>query len=452
MMPPAAPARSFPQTAKLDSVTTAAKADDQTGRFQNLKRDLHQKIITGLDISRLSSMSQDDVRAEIRRAAEELSRTNAGLLNMAERERLVNEVVDETFGLGPLEPLLRDKSISDILINGPKVIYVERNGRLQRTDVEFNDDKHLLQIIQRIVGRIGRRVDESSPMVDARLEDGSRVNAIIPPLALDGSLVSIRRFPDRPMQAADLIGRKSVASVMIDFLAAAVKGRCNILISGGTGSGKTTLLNLLSGYIPDDQRIATIEDAAELRMQQEHVVRMETRPPNIEGRGEVTSRDLVRNVLRMRPDRVVIGESRGAEALDMLQAMNTGHEGSMTTLHANDSREALSRLEMMVGMAGFDLPIWIIRRQIASAVNLVVQASRLTGGARKIIQVSEVTGMEGDIISMHDIFAFKQTGLDENGVATGYFYSTGVRPRCIERLQAAGIPLPLEMFERRTIE
>jgi pilus assembly protein CpaF len=452
MMTPATAARSFPQASKPDTSAPTAKGEGSSDRFNQLKRDLHQKIITGLDISRLSTMSQDDVRAEIRRAAEELSRTNAGLLNMAERERLVNEVVDETFGLGPLEPLLRDKSISDILINGPKIIYVERNGRLQRTEVEFTDDKHLLQIIQRIVGRIGRRVDESSPMVDARLEDGSRVNAIIPPLALDGSLVSIRRFPDRPMQAEDLIARQSIARVMVDFLAAAVKGRCNILISGGTGSGKTTLLNLLSSYIPGDQRIATIEDAAELRLQQEHVVRMETRPPNIEGRGEITSRDLVRNVLRMRPDRVVIGESRGAEALDMLQAMNTGHEGSMTTLHANDSREALSRLEMMVGMAGFDLPIWIIRRQIASAVNIVVQAARLTGGARKIIQISEVTGMEGDIISMHDIFAFKQTGLDENGVATGYFYANGVRPRAIDRLEAAGIQLPLDMFERRTIQ
>jgi pilus assembly protein CpaF len=452
MNPPATASRNFLQNPRGDAGVAPVKQEDQTERFQRLKRDLHQKIITGMDLSRLSTMSQDDVKTEIRRAAEELSRTSAGLLNSTERERLVNEVVDETFGLGPLEPLLRDSSISDILINGPKVIYVERAGRLSRTNVEFNDDKHLLQIIQRIVGRIGRRVDESSPMVDARLEDGSRVNAIIPPLALDGSAVSIRRFPDRPLMAEDLISRRSIARSMVDFLAAAVRARCNILISGGTGSGKTTLLNLLSGYIPNDQRIATIEDAAELRLQQEHVVRMETRPPNIEGKGEVSSRDLVRNVLRMRPDRVVIGESRGAEALDMLQAMNTGHEGSMTTLHANDSREALSRLEMMVGMAGFDLPIWIIRRQIASAVNLVVQAARLTGGARKIIQVSEIIGMEGDVISMHDIFAFKQTGLDDNGVAQGYFYATGVRPHCLERLESIGIRLPLEMFERRTLE
>lgn len=421
-------------------------------RFRRLKHDLHEKIITSIDMSRIGSMDPKELREEIRRAAEELSRSSSGGLNLTERERLVDEVLDETFGLGPLEPLLRDPTISDILINGPKTIFVERSGRLQQSDVQFNDERHLLQIVQRIVGRIGRRVDESCPMVDARLEDGSRVNAIIPPLALDGSLVSIRRFPARPMQAADLIGKHSIHADMIDFLAACVRARCNILISGGTGSGKTTLLNMLSGYIPDYERVATIEDAAELRLQQAHVVRMETRPPNIEGNGEITSRDLVRNAMRMRPDRVVIGESRGPEALDMLQAMNTGHEGSMTTLHANHSREALSRLEMMVGMAGFDLPIWIIRGQIASAVEIVIQASRLAGGVRKITQISEVTGMEGEIISMHDIFAFKQTGLDDTGAATGYFYSTGVRPQCMEKLEAAGNRLPFEMFERRTLD
>jgi len=424
----------------------------QNRRFQQLKRELHEKIIAGMDMSRLGTIGQDELRDEIRRAAEELSRNNAGLLNLNERERLVGEVLDETFGLGPLEALLRDPGISDILINGPKTVFVEKGGRLQKSDIEFNDEGHLLQIVQRIAGRIGRRVDEASPMVDARLEDGSRVNAVIPPLALDGSLVSIRRFPARPMQAGDLIARKSIAPQMIEFLAACVRARCNILISGGTGSGKTTLLNMLSGYIQDDHRIATIEDAAELRLQQGHVVRMETRPPNIEGRGEITSRDLVRNALRMRPDRVVIGESRGPEALDMLQAMNTGHEGSMTTLHSNNTREALSRLEMMVGMAGFDLPIWIIRRQIASAVNIVVQASRLAGGVRKITQISEITGMEGEIISMHDIFAFKQTGVDESGVAQGYFYSNGIRPQCLERIEASGVRLPFDLFERRTLD
>jgi pilus assembly protein CpaF len=417
-------------------------------RLQSLKHELHQQIIESIDISRIGSMSEADLRREIRSAAEDLSRKNSGLLNLTERERLVDEVVDETFGLGPLEPLMNDPTISDILINGPKTVYVERNGQLQRSGVQFSSEKHLLQIIQKIVGRVGRRVDESSPMVDARLEDGSRFNAIISPLALDGSLVSIRRFPAHPMMASDLIARRSIAPPMVEFLAACVKARCNILISGGTGSGKTTLLNLLSGYISDTERVATIEDAAELRLQQAHVVRMETRPANIEGKGEITSRDLLRNAMRMRPDRVVIGESRGPEALDMLQAMNTGHEGSMTTLHANDSREALSRLEMMVGMAGFDLPIWIIRRQIASAVELVVQSNRLPGGVRKITQISEITGMEGDIISMHDIFAFKQTGLDENGAAAGHFYATGVRPHCLEKLEASGIRLPFEMFER----
>ncbi len=416
-------------------------------RLQLLKDELHKQIIESIDISRIGSMSEEELRKEIRNAAEDLSRRNSGLLNLSERERLVNEVVDETFGLGPLETLMHDPKVSDILINGPKTVYVEKNGRLELSDVRFSNEKHLLQIIQKIVGRVGRHVDESSPMVDARLEDGSRFNAIISPLALDGSLVSIRRFPANPMMAADLIARHSIAPQMVEFLAACVKARCNLLISGGTGSGKTTLLNLLSGYISGSERIATIEDAAELRLQQAHVVRMETRPANIEGNGEITSRDLLRNAMRMRPDRVVIGESRGPEALDMLQAMNTGHEGSMTTLHANDSREALSRLEMMVGMAGFDLPIWIIRRQIASAVEIVVQASRLNGGVRKITQISEITGMEGDVISMHDIFKFKQTGLDENGAAVGDFYATGVRPQCLDKLESCGIHLPADMFE-----
>lgn len=430
---------------------SAAPPADASARRQRLKHQLHQRIIESIDLSRIGSLSDEELRHEIRGAAESLSLHSSGLLTLSERERLVKEVVDETFGLGPLEPLLSDPAISDILINGPKTIYVERGGRLQKSDAQFSGDAHLLQIIQKIVGRVGRRVDESSPMVDARLEDGSRFNAIIPPLALDGALVSIRRFPANPMRAPDLIARGSITPSMIDFLDGCVRARGNILISGGTGSGKTTLLNILSGYISDSERVATIEDAAELRLQQAHVVRMETRPANVEGQGEVTSRDLLRNAMRMRPDRVVIGESRGPEALDMLQAMNTGHEGSMTTLHANDAREALSRLEMMVGMAGFDLPIWIIRRQIAAAVDLVVQVNRLPGGVRKVTQISEVTGMEGEIISMQDLFVYRQTGVDEQGVATGHFMSTGVRPYCLERLHARGINLPEDMFEHRII-
>ena len=414
-------------------------------------RDFHARLIASLDLSRIGTLTEPEMRAEIQQAAEEYCRASARLLSGADRERLVREVMDEAFGLGPLEPLLRDPSISDILVNGAKRVYVERNGRLELTPINFADEQHLLQIIQRIVGRVGRRVDETTPIVDARLLDGSRVNAIIPPLALDGSLLCIRRFSARPLKAEDLIAKHSVAREMVEFMAACVKGRRNILISGGTGSGKTTLLNMLSGYIPDDERIATIEDAAELRLQQSHVVRMETRPPNVEGQGQVTCRDLVRNALRMRPDRVVVGESRGPEALDMLQAMNTGHDGSMTTLHANDTRDALSRLEMMVGMAGFDLPIWIIRRQIASAINIVVQAARLSGGARKITRISEITGMEGDVISMHDLFLFKQTGIDANRVAQGQFYSTGIRPQCMELLHTQGIQLPLEIFENRTL-
>jgi pilus assembly protein CpaF len=420
-------------------------------RFLRHKKELHERLIASMDLSTIGTMDEGELRTEVRRAAEELSRLSSDLLSLAERERLVNEVLDETFGLGPLEPLLRDPTISDILINGPKTVYVERRGRLERTNIAFNDDRHLLQIIQRIVNRIGRRVDETCPMVDARLADGSRVNAIIPPLALDGALVSIRRFGARPLQAADLVANKSITPDMVKFLSACIQARINVLISGGTGSGKTTLLNMLSGYIPAEERVATIEDAAELRLQQPHVVRMETRAANVEGTGEVTTRDLVRNALRMRPDRVIIGECRGGEALDMLQAMNTGHEGSMTTIHSNDTRDAISRLEMMVGMAGFDLPIWIIRRQIASALNIVIQAARLIGGPRKIIKISEITGMEGDVISMHDLFVFKQTGLDANRVAQGYFHTTGIRPKCLERLESAGIKLPAEMFERRII-
>jgi pilus assembly protein CpaF len=420
-------------------------------RFLGHKAQLHQQLIASMDLSTIGTMSEEDLRLEVRRAAEELCRLGADLLSLSERERLVNEVLDETFGLGPLEPLMRDPTISDILINGPKTVYVERHGQLEQSSVVFNNEKHLLQIVQRICGRVGRRVDETTPMVDARLPDGSRVNAVIPPLALDGTLLSIRRFGGRPMLVADLMAKKAIAPEMVEFLAACSKARINMIISGGTGSGKTTLLNALSAFIPPKERVATIEDAAELRLQQPHVARMETRPANIEGTGEVTTRDLVRNALRMRPDRIIVGECRGPEALDMLQAMNTGHDGSLTTIHSNDTRDALSRLEMMIGMAGFDLPIWIIRRQITSAVQVIVQVARLPGGPRKVTKISEITGMEGDILSMHDLFVFKQTGVDDAGVAQGYFNATGIRPKLLEKLEAAGIRLPVEMFERRML-
>ncbi|HZY83491.1 MAG TPA: CpaF family protein [Gemmataceae bacterium] len=418
---------------------------------RRLKQQLHQQLIAGMDLSVLGSVPRDELRAEVRRVAEELCQRSSNLLNRAERERLVNEVLDETFGLGPLEALMADPTISDILINGHKVVYVERNGRLEKADVVFTDERHLVHIVQRIVGQVGRRVDETSPMVDGRLPDGSRINAIIPPLALDGSLVSIRRFGNRPLLASDLVAKGALTDEMVQFLAACVQARLNTLVSGGTGSGKTTLLNALSAFIPDDERVITIEDAAELRLQQPHVGRLETRPSNVEGNGSITTRDLVRNALRMRPDRIVIGECRGPEALDMLQAMNTGHEGSLTTIHANDTRDALARLEMMVGMAGFDLPIWVIRRQIASAVHVVVQTSRLTGGARKVVKISEVTGIEADNLMTQDLFVFKQTGVDEQRRAQGYFHTTGIRPHFLERLRSCGVHLPVELFERRIL-
>jgi pilus assembly protein CpaF len=435
----------------LPGAASARQSGPPTGdeRLLQYKKELHQQLITSLNLSTVGTMGEKELRLEVRRAAEELCRNSPDLLSLTDRERLVNDVIDETFGLGPLEPLMRDMSISDILINGPKTVYIERAGQLEQTGVVFNDERHLLQIVQRIVGRVGRRVDETTPMVDARLPDGSRINAIIPPLALDGSLVSIRRFGARPLLVTDLVAKQSVTSEMVQFLSACVQARVNMVISGGTGSGKTTLLNALSAFIPARERVATLEDAAELRLQQPHVVRMETRPANIEGTGAVVMRDLVRNTLRMRPDRIIIGECRGPEALDMLQAMNTGHDGSLTTIHANDTRDVLSRLEMMVGMAGFDVPIWIIRRQIASAIQIVIQIARLHGGARKIIKISEITGMEGEIISMHDLFAYKQTGVDPAGNAQGYFYSNGIRPRCMDTLEAAGVTLPAELFERR---
>lgn len=416
-----------------------------------LKRQLHQRVIGNLDIGSMAKWNSDTLRVEVRRQAEiACATTDLSGVPMSSSD-LVDEVMDEVFGLGPLEALRADPLVSDIMINGPKTIYVERQGQLIRTPIIFHDDEHLVQIIQRIVAEVGRRIDETTPMVDARLSDGSRLNAVIAPLALDGALVSIRRFGAKPLTADRLIANESITSEMVQFLSACVKARINMLVSGGTGSGKTTLLNCLSGYIPENERVATIEDAAELRLQQPHVVRMETRVANVEGNGAVTTRDLVRNALRMRPDRIIIGECRGPEALDMLQAMNTGHEGSLTTIHANTSRDAISRMEMMVGMAGFDLPIWVIRKQIVSAVHLVVQVNRLPGGVRKITRISEITGLEGDVTSMHDVFEFKQMGLNEKGVTKGQFWATGVRPVLLDRLEAYGVSLPPELFERKML-
>lgn len=420
--------------------------------FQRLKKDFHKRLISGMNLPTIQSLNDHELRRELRVGIEELSDACSDLLTRDERERLINEVIDETLGLGPLDALMRDPTVTDILINGPKTVFVERRGRLEQTKVVFHDGQHLLEIVQRIASRVGRRLDESNPMVDARLEDGSRVNAVIAPLALDGALVSIRRFSQRPLQAADLIARKSAAPDMIDFLRACVRARLNVVISGGTGSGKTTFLNLLSGFIPETERIVTIEDAAELRLQQRHVARMETRPANVEGQGEITARDLVRNSLRMRPDRIVVGECRGPEAFDMIQSMTTGHDGSMSTVHANDARDAVSRLEMLVGLAGFDLPVWFIHRMIASAIDIVVHCARLSGGVRKILQISELAGIEGDVVNMHDLFVFEQTGLDEERNATGFFRATGIRPRCLSRLQVCGEELSPSLFESRELK
>src|SRR3954469_7941931 len=412
---------------------------------------IHAKLVERLNVQNLRAMPINVVRQEVRTLIRELYQSEKGLLSSAEQSKLMDDVMDETFGLGPLENLLKDPTITDILVNRFDRVYVERRGRLEITDVVFRDNAHLRQIIDRIVVQVGRRIDEISPMVDARLPDGSRVNAIIPPLALDGPAMSIRRFGHSPLTIEELVRYGSIPPVVLEFIAAAVQARCNVLISGGTGSGKTTLLNCLSRYIPPNERIITIEDAAELQLQQPHVVRLETRPPNIEGAGEVTQRDLVKNSLRMRPDRIIVGEARSAEALDMLQAMNTGHEGSMTTIHANTARDALSRLEVTVSMAGFEIPIRALRQQIASALHLIVQVQRLMGGRRKVVSVSEITGMEGDQTQMHDLFAFEQTGVDENGHAAGRYVATGIRPRVMQRIEHAGLRLPPDWFARRVI-
>jgi pilus assembly protein CpaF len=422
-------------------ITTTTRTD-----FGNVKNAIHRKLIQKLNLDRLTEINREDVRREVGVILESLVVGESTPMNLQERERLAQEVLDEVFGLGPLEPLLADPTVSDILVNSYKRVYVERRGILEATGVQFRDDVHLMAIIDRIVSAIGRRVDESSPMVDARLADGSRVNAIIPPLAVDGPCLSIRRFGKDPLVAEDMLNNRSLTAPMLELLSGCVKARLNILISGGTGAGKTTLLNVLSSYISNRERIVTVEDAAELQLKQEHVVRLETRPPNIEGKGAVQQRQLVINSLRMRPDRIIVGEVRGEEALDMLQAMNTGHDGSLTTIHANTPRDALGRLETMVAMSNLGIPDSAIRRQISSAIDVVIQVSRLSDGTRKVITVAEITGMEGEVISMQDIFVFRKRGVRETGEVLGDFVATGIRPKFAERLLVSGIQFPISMF------
>ena len=418
-----------------------------TPEYQELKFTLHRKLLDRINLEALSSMAGERVRAEIRAAVAKLVEEEKTPLSLVEKDRVIEEILDEVFGLGPLEPLLQDPTVSDILVTTPRLVYVERGGKLYRTSVEFKDDAHLLRIIEKVVSRVGRRVDESSPLVDARLPDGSRVNAAIPPVAVDGPLLSIRRFGRTGMKGEDLAAKLALTEGMLELLKACVKARLNILISGGTGSGKTTLLNALSSYIPEDERIVTIEDAAELRLQQTHVARMETRPANVEGVGAIHIRQLVINALRMRPDRIIVGEVRAEEALDMLQAMNTGHDGSLTTIHANTPRDALGRLEVMVGMANANMGVRSIRQQVASAVNLFVQVARFSDGSRRVTHITEVVGMEQDIITLQDIFLFEKTGIVESGRVLGRFRATGIRPRFCERLKACGIAMPPQLFQ-----
>src|SRR5271170_8085853 len=417
------------------------------GEYQQVKADLHRKILDRLDLEKLGRATGDTAREEVLALIRNSVNSEVVPLSFAERERLSREILDEIFGLGPLEPLLKDHTISDILVNRFDRVYIERAGKLELTTYSFKDNIHLMQIIERIVSRVGRRVDESSPMVDARLADGSRVNAIIPPLAIDGPCLSIRRFGREPVTARQMIENHTLTEPMLELLSAMVKGRLNILVSGGTGAGKTTLLNVLSGYIPNTDRIVTIEDAAELQLKQEHIVRLETRPPNIEGKGAVRQRQLVINSLRMRPDRIVVGEVRGEEAFDMLQAMNTGHEGSLTTVHANSVRDALARVENMVSMANLNIPERAVRHQIASAIHAVVQVARLSDGTRKVTNISEVTGMENEIIAMQEIFVFERVGIDKEGRVKGLFKATGIRPKFTERLATAGCRLRRDLFE-----
>src|ERR1700761_3199202 len=418
--------------------------------LETFEADIHRILISRLDLEKLSRVDSTQARQAVAGVVKEIIGEQKIPLSMNEQQKIQADLLDEVFGLGPLEPLLRDAKISDILVNGKDRVFIERGGILEKTDTTFRDDRHLMQIIDRIVSRVGRRVDESSPMVDARLPDGSRVNAIIPPLALDGPALSIRRFGTGPLVANQLVELKSISPEMMELLAAAVRARISILISGGTGAGKTTLLNILSRYIPKHERIVTIEDAAELQLAQENIVRLETRPPNVEGLGAIRQRQLLINSLRMRPDRIIIGEVRGEEAFDMLQAMNTGHEGSMATIHANTTRDALSRLESMVAMTNLNLPERTVRQQMASAIAIVVQVSRLSDGSRRVMSVSEITGMEENIISMHEIFSFQRRGIGPDGKVIGAFVPSRIRPKFLERLRVSGIMLPASMFENVT--
>jgi pilus assembly protein CpaF len=425
-------------------LATETRAQDT---YHELKQMIHRQLIDRLDLASLENVENEFLQQQVDRVVRTLLKEQDLRLSPTDEERLVKEIRDETFGLGPIEPLLHDPEVSDILVNTYRQVFVERRGKLELTNVTFRDDQHLREIIARIVSRVGRRVDEASPYVDARLPDGSRVNAIIPPLALDGPLLSIRRFAVKALTMQDFVSFNTVSEPMAVVLQGIVRARLNVLISGGTGSGKTTTLNIMSGFIPPDERIVTIEDSAELQLQQPHVVRLETRPPNIEGKGQVAARDLVRNALRMRPDRIVVGEVRGEEVLDMLQAMNTGHDGSLTTLHANSSRDALTRLETLMQMSGITLPDKAMREQISSAIDVIVQVSRMSDGKRKIMAISEITGMEGNVVTMQDVFTFRRTGIGENGQVLGQFASTGIRPRFLDRLKISGVELPPSTFD-----
>jgi pilus assembly protein CpaF len=429
------------------SSTSISRLDLRRTQYLEIRGVVHKKLLTRLNLEKLATAERSRVEAEIRPLVATLIAESGVPLSLSEREAIVGDVLDEVFGFGPLEPLLRDPSVSDILVNTFKDVFVERKGKLERVPAAFQDDQHLLRVIDRIVSGVGRRIDDSSPMVDARLPDGSRVNAVIPPLAVDGPLLSIRRFPAERLKAEDLVGYKALTPNMLEFLQHCVNSKLNCLISGGTGAGKTTLLNVLSSFISERERIVTIEDAAELQLRQEHVVRLETRPPNVEGKGAVRQRQLVINALRMRPDRIVVGEVRGEEALDMLQAMNTGHDGSLTTVHANTPRDALARLETMIAMANVNLPDKAMRQQIAAAIQIIVQQARMSDGTRKVTSVSEITGMEGDVITMQEIFKFEKAGIGQDGRVVGRFMATGVRPKVCDRLRAAGVQIRPDLFE-----